>query len=311
MGVDQGPTVQSAALRGELLRLRKERALTQEEVAADLDWSPSKLIRIEGGHSQITKVDLDALLSLYGVTSKADRNRLQELNRKARSRGWWAAYRGEVPSEYLKYVGYEAGASSIRQFPGGVIPGLLQTREYAEALTKGAVETDQVDPVVDLRMRRQAELAQREPPPRRTYVLDEAVIRRRVGGGSDRSIMPAQLRFIVDRAAQDKNTTIRLVPFDAGALPVLSGPFTLLEFAGNVPDRVYRDPGQGELANTQTDEETVSEYARDFANLLDLALTEDESIEFIRKVAEDMKLPLAGDFEYHQLLTAQTSQVHH
>ena len=91
MGVDQGPVVQSAILRGELVRLRKENGFTQEDVARDLEWSTSKVIRIEGGHSRITKVDLDALLTQYGVTSRSERAQLLELNRKARSSQWWSA----------------------------------------------------------------------------------------------------------------------------------------------------------------------------------------------------------------------------
>lgn len=289
MGVDQGPVVQSAILRGELVRLRKENGFTQEDVARDLEWSTSKVIRIEGGHSRVTKVDLDALLTQYGVTSRSERAQLLELNRKARSSQWWSDYRSSVAPEYLRYVGYEAGASSIRQFPGLVVPGLLQTREYAEALTRDFVEAGQVEPVVSLRMRRQAELAQRESPPRQTYVLDEAVIRRQVGAEVDRGIMPDQLRSIADKATRDKHTSVRLVPFYAGALPPgLAGPFTLLEFDGDVPARVYLDPGRGELANTDTNEETVSEYASSFASLLELALSESDSIEFLRRAAGEM-----------------------
>src|SRR5213075_667414 len=97
MASDQGPVIQSAVLRTELVRLRKERNLTQEQVATNLEWSASKLIRVEGGRSSITKVDLDALLGQYGVTSEVQRDRLQDLNRGARAVGWWNAYRNDVP----------------------------------------------------------------------------------------------------------------------------------------------------------------------------------------------------------------------
>jgi len=100
VATDQGPVVQSALLRGELVRLRRESGLTQEQVAADLEWSPSKLIRVEGGRSSITKVDLDALLARYGVTSESTRERLQLLNRGARERGWWDKYRDDVAYLY-------------------------------------------------------------------------------------------------------------------------------------------------------------------------------------------------------------------
>ena len=94
MAADQGPVVQSALLRSELVRLRKERGLTQQQVARELEWSASKLIRVEGGASSITKVDLDALLSKYGVTSESHRERLQSLNRAAKERGWWGQLSG-------------------------------------------------------------------------------------------------------------------------------------------------------------------------------------------------------------------------
>jgi transcriptional regulator with XRE-family HTH domain len=290
MGADQGPVVQSAILRGELVRLRKKGKLTQEGVARALEWSPSKLIRVEGGHSSITKVDLDALLTQYGVDSDDLRERLQELNRGARSVGWWSSYRSEVGAPYLNYVGYEAGASSIRQFPGTVLPGLLQTTEYAEALTSSAVDAMEVAPVVKLRMQRQSELAKRSDSPRQEYVLDEAVVRRHVGISSDPGIMPDQLRHIADRASRDERLTVRLIPFQRGAHPGLSGAFTLLEFDGDLPDLVYLDPGRAELAVIATDSGVVSEYADNFEALLALALPESESIDFLRNAAEEMLL---------------------
>ena len=129
MASDQGPVVQSAILRSELVRLRKEKGQTQEQVVKSLEWSTSKLIRVEGGRSSISKTDLDALLRAYGVTSETQRGRLQNLNRGAKAVGWWNAYRSHVASEYLEYVGYETGAVFIRQFQGSVVPGLLQTPE--------------------------------------------------------------------------------------------------------------------------------------------------------------------------------------
>src|SRR6202167_5086503 len=125
MATDQGPVVQSALLRTELIRLRKDSGKTQEQVAQDLDWSPSKLIRVEGGRSSITKVDLDALLTKYGVTSESTKERLHSLNRRARGRGWWAKYRDHTTPAYLNYVGFETGASFIRQFESAYVPGSL------------------------------------------------------------------------------------------------------------------------------------------------------------------------------------------
>jgi hypothetical protein len=262
--------------------------MTQETVAENLEWSPSKLIRVEGGRSSITKVDLDALLDQYGLKSESQREKLQDLNRRARGRGWWDTYRDDISPTYLNYIGYEAGAAFIRQFPGTVVPGLLQTREYAVELTAGAVEKEKVAAVVRLRLQRQSELAQRSSPPRQYYVLDEAVIRRHIGIDEDPAIMPNQLLYIADKAQNDELITVRVIPFKAGAHAGLSGPFTLLQFDGDLPDILYLDAGRGSIVMVNGGEPQVAEYASDFEALLTDALSADDSIDFIRSAAEDM-----------------------
>lgn len=289
MTSDQGPVVQSALLRSELVRLRNDMGLTQQQVAASLDWSTSKIIRIEGGHSSITKTDLDALLNQYGRAADKERGRLQALNRDARKQGWWHRYRDTISPDYLAYVGYESGAASIRQFQGGAIPGLLQTREYAEVLTANSVEEeDKASHVVSLRLQRQTELAKRENPPDQTYVLDEAVVRRHVGIHKDPAIMPVQLRHIVDRARSDERITIRVILFEAGAHAGLAGPFTLLDFDGDLPEIVYLDAGRGTISMIVGSEPAISDYAASFAALLEDALPADKSLEFIERAAEEM-----------------------
>jgi transcriptional regulator with XRE-family HTH domain len=289
VATDQGPVVQSALLRGELVRLRRESGLTQEQVAATLEWSPSKLIRVEGGRSSITKVDVDALLTKYGVTSESTRERLQLLNRGARERGWWDKYRDDVSPTYLNYVGFEAGAAFVRQFESGFLPGLLQTAEYAEAVTVNSVDAVRVAAIVGLRLQRQSELAQRDPRPRQYYVVDEAVIRRHVGIAKDPAIMPNQLREIADKAEHDDLVTVRVIPFEAGAHRGLSGPFTLLEFDGGLSDLLYIDAGRGEFASmVQGDDPRIAEYRDDFELLLEDALSAEKSVDLIRSVAEEM-----------------------
>jgi hypothetical protein len=286
---DQGPVVQSALLRNELVRLRRESGLTQQQVADELEWSASKLIRVEGGHSSITKVDLDALLVRYGVKSESDREPYHALNRGARERGWWHAYRDDVSATYLSYIGLEAGASFIRQFQNGFIPGLLQTPEYARVVTEvGSIDEDKVDSVVTLRLRRQAELAKRSVQPRQHFVIDEGVIRRHVGIKKDPAIMPNQLRHVADRAEQDELVTVGVVPFRAGEYPGQFGPFTLLEFEGGLPDILYLDAGRGDFTIAQGDEPRISEYTADFERLLEDALSAQESIDLIRSVAAAM-----------------------
>jgi transcriptional regulator with XRE-family HTH domain len=289
MPADQGPVVQSALLRGELVRLRRESGLTQEQVASDLEWSPSKLIRVEGGRSSITKVDLDALLAKYGVTGESTRERLQVLNHASRERAWWDKYRDEVAPIYLSYVGFEAGAAFIRQFQSAFLPGLLQTAEYAEAVTINSVDAVRVAAIVGLRLQRQAELAQRDPQPRQYYVLDEAAVRRHAGIAKSPDIMPRQLRHIADKAERDDAVTVQVIPFAAGVHRGLSGPFNMLEFDGDLPDLLYIDAGRGEFASLFTgDDPRVVEYREDFQLLLEDALSPDRSVSLIRDVADEM-----------------------
>jgi transcriptional regulator with XRE-family HTH domain len=280
--------VQSALLRNELTRLRKDKGLTQEQVAADLEWSPSKLTRIEGGRNPVTKVDLDALLNSYGVTSESQRERLQALNRGARERGWWSKYRSDISDAYLRYVGYEAGAALIRQFQGSAVPGLLQTREYAEVVTDAFTVPTMVRPVVDLRLQRQAELGQRSDPPRQHFVLDEGLVHRRVGVQRDPTIMPNQLRHIADMAEGSDRITVRIIPFESGEHGGLAGPFTLLEFDGNLSDMLYLDAGRTAIATIEGDDPRIAEYADVFESLQETALSADESVTLLRRVAEEM-----------------------
>jgi transcriptional regulator with XRE-family HTH domain len=274
-------------LRSELTRLRKESGLTQEQVADALDWSPSKLIRVEGGRSSITKVDLDALLTQYGVSSESQRERLQALNKGARERAWWTAYRDDLDPTYVDYVGYEAGAAFIRQFTNGFVPGLLQTPAYAEVLAATSGNALKAAPAVKLRMERQAELARRTVPPRQYYVIDESVIRRHVGIGQDPAIMPGQLTHIAARAEAEELITVRVIPFSAGAHRGMSGPFTLLEFDGPMTDLLYIDGGR-DITLIGGSDSRIAEYADDFEVLVENALSAADSIDFMRRAAEAM-----------------------
>jgi hypothetical protein len=247
------------------------------------------LIRVEGGRSSITKVDLDALLTRYGVTSESTRERLHLLNKGARAGGWWDKYRDDVSQNYLNYVGFEAGAAFIRQSQSLFVPGLLQTVGYAEAVTINSVDAVRVGSIVGLRLQRQSELAQRDPRPRQYYVIDEAVIRRHVGIAKSPDIMPDQLRHIADKAEQDDLVTVRVIPFEAGAHRGLYGPFTLLEFDGGLPDVLYIDAGRGEFASmVMGDDPRVVEFRDDFELLLEDALSAEKSIDLIRSAAEAM-----------------------
>lgn len=289
---DQGPVVQSAMLRAELIDLRRERNLTQEAVARELDWHPTKIIRIEGGKSRISKTDLQALLREYGVASQSRQERLLALAQGAREPAWWDRYRDVINDATVSYIGHESGAAVIRQFENSLIPGTLQTREYAAAIVShfvSGIGGSDLERRVELRMRRQEDLAQREDPPRCHYILDEAAIRRHIGMRSDPLIMPSQLRHIVERAEGDDRITLRVVPFSAGAYPGLEGPFTLLGFDKNLDDILYQE-GASSLQTRSVftrDPDIVSDYRDAFEAISGDALSVRDSIALIRKVADE------------------------
>lgn len=262
--------------------------MTQEQVARQLEWSPSKLIRVEGGKNAITRTDLQALLGVYDVTSEGRQERLQSLARGAREPAWWNTYRGELDAGFLNYVAYAAGAAYIRQFHGTVVPGLIQTPEYAEVLSTGKASERARILAAKLRIQRQEELAKRQNPPRQHYIIDEAVIRRHVGIKVDPAIMPAQLTRIADAAENDDLVTVRVIRFSAGAHMGLDGPFSLLEFDGDLDDVLYLEARPGASVMITGEDDRITEYRDTFELLLEHALPADASIELIRQAAEDL-----------------------
>jgi transcriptional regulator with XRE-family HTH domain len=284
---DQGPVVQRELLVGELQRLRKAKALTQGDVASSLEWSQAKLMRIEGGRQSITRTDLEALLRLYKVEDAEEIQRLVELSRGARRTPWWARYNNTgIDPDFLRLVGFEYGCSEIRQSHNAVIPGLLQLRDYAEAVTSFVVpDPGKVSDFVDLRLERQRRLWEREKPPKQTFVLDEALIRRHIGVSTDPEIMPAQLRHLLTMGERAE-VTIHVVPFSKGAHQGLEGPFMLFSFSDALEDILFRENVRASNAEFG---DVVDEYNIRFEELLQETLTEQESLDMIRSAAEQME----------------------
>jgi len=283
--------VESALLREELVRARKDSGFTQEQVAAALEWSPSKLIRIEGGKSGITRTDLAALLNHYGITSESRQQRLQELARGARERPWWSGYRGLLRDAYLTFVGYEAGASYLRHYHGGVFPGLLQLKEYAEVLAArpGQEASSVTPPAVKLRMERQQHLAQRADPPKMQFLLDESVIRRQVGVRRDPGVQQRQIRHAVELARENPRIEIQVVPFSVGFHSGLYvAGFTLLEFDGPLDDVLYIEAGRGASQLITGGQDPVNDYRAYYQEVMDEAMTPEKSLDFMLEVAEEL-----------------------
>jgi transcriptional regulator with XRE-family HTH domain len=268
-------------LRVELKRLRGEAKLTQRDVAQALDWSPSKVIRIESGQVGISVTDLRALATLYGLEAGPEVDELAAMARGSR-RQPFADYRDVLAPETIRFFGYEASASLIRHVQPLVVPGLLQTEDYTRALLHAyGTDAKSIDRVIDSRRERQ-ELLDRAEPPKIFTILDEAVLRRRVGGTS---IMTRQLQHLLT-LAERKTVTIQIVPFLVGAYEAIQGPFVHLEFpVASDPDVIFLDSVQGG-ATFIDDPETTGRYQESFLALEDLAAAPDRLAEFVERASE-------------------------
>jgi transcriptional regulator with XRE-family HTH domain len=281
---DQNPTLRGRRLAVELMRRREVTGLSREEAARQLEWSTSTIFRIETGRSRPQPGNVRALLDLYGVTGP-ERGGLIQLARDARQPGWWHSFRDVLPNPYEVYIGLEAGASSIRNFEPLVVPGLLQTEGYAREMSRnGAYELDreEVESRVEVRMARQ-EILSRDDRPRLWAVIDEAVIRRLVGGPS---VMRDQLRHLADCAEQGK-TTLQVVPYRAGAHAGTAGPFVILDYPDpSDPAVVYVETLAGDIyLEERTD---VNRYTIAFDRLVAAALHPDDSERLIEQAASTM-----------------------
>src|SRR5215831_5036997 len=241
----QNPTLRGRRLAMELLRRREATGMSREEVARQLEWSTSTIFRIETGRSRPQPGNVRALLELYGVTGP-ERDGLIQLTRDARQPGWWHSFRDVLPNPYEVYIGLEAGAATIRNFEPVVVPGLLQTADYAREIFRNGpreLEREDVERRVEVRLARQ-EILTRDNRPRLWAVIDEAVIHRVVGGVS---VMRRQLRHLAESAQQGK-TTIQVVPYRAGAHAGTTGPFVILDYAeATDPDVVYVETLAGDI----------------------------------------------------------------
>jgi transcriptional regulator with XRE-family HTH domain len=236
-----GPTVRRRRLGTELRKLRDSCGLKLEEVAAELGVAPSTLSRIETGKAPTKSAYLSQLLEMYGVSDSGQRQILVDMAREGHRKGWWAAYDDVLPSGFDTYVGLEAETAAIRSYEVSVVPGLLQTADYARAVLRETFARhtpQQIDRLVDLRMARQHRLDDK-PPLELWAIIDEAVIRRPVGGGS---IMRRQLGHLLTEGERP-SVTMQILPFACGAHAAHTGSFSVLEF----PDRT-----DSEVAHVET-----------------------------------------------------------
>jgi transcriptional regulator with XRE-family HTH domain len=286
MPARSSPTVKRRRLAAELRRYRETAGLTIDDVADRLEWSTAKISRIENARVTVLPRDVKFLLTTYGLTEADDAwNLLLSLSRESRQKGWWQQYGDAVPSWFEVYVGLEADASTVWIYQSEFVPGLLQTEDYARAVHRAALvnATDgEIDQLVKVRMARQ-ELLAAEDAPEVWIVLNEAVVRRAVGG---RAVMHEQLRRLVE-AARMPNITLQVLPFSGGAHPAMDGAFELLSFPEPTdPNIVYVEYHTGALYMEKQQE--VSRYKLLFDHLRATAESVDTSRALIARVAEEL-----------------------
>ncbi len=286
MPARSSPTVKRRRLAAELRRYRDQAGLTIEEVADRLEWSSAKISRIENARVSVLPRDVKFLLGVYGLTDQDDAwEPLLSLARESRSRGWWQQYGEAVPDWFEIYVGLEAEATTISAYDAEFIPGLLQTAEYTRAVHNAYLFTatdDEIEQRVQVRMARQTRLTNGDGP-EVWFVLNEAVIRRKVGG---RATMHDQLTRLV-AATELPNVTVQVIPFDAGAHPSMDGAFSILGFPQETdPNIVYIEYQTGALYLEKPDE--VRRYRLIFDHLRAAALPVDTSRALIARQADEL-----------------------
>lgn len=282
MASNVNPTVRRRRLGQELRRLRELKGMTAEEVAERLLVSQSKISRLENGRRSISQRDVRDLCGVYEVEDVRIVDSLMQMAKDSRQQGWWHSF-GDIP--YSVYIGLETDAASLRVYDPQVVPGLLQTRPYAEALTAGALPetapTD-IDKRVQVRLRRQERITSPEAPLRLWTVLDEAALRRVVG---DRAVMREQLEHLVEQSRLP-HVTVQVIPFHLGAHPGLNGQYAILEF----PDAsdssvVYIEGVTSDLYLEKAND--VHKYSVMYEHLRAQALNVDQSRQFISDIAKE------------------------
>jgi transcriptional regulator with XRE-family HTH domain len=286
--MQHGPAVRRRKLGAELRALRTGAGLTSGEAARLVGWHQSKVSRIETGSSGVKPADVRLLLDAYGVQDARLRELLQVLAGSDEGGGrhhWWHAYRGVLPPTYRDFISLESQASAMRTLETSVVPGLLQTPEYARAVTRAAVggldsEADErLEALVAVRLARQ-DVLRGEPPLELSAVLDEAVLRREIGGPE---VMAGQLRRLME-AVRLPQVRLQVLPFAAGEHVGITGPFVIFSFSRTSDlDVVVLDHLTSSLYLER--KEDLQAYTEAFNALRIHALSPEESMDYIAALA--------------------------
>ncbi|MFD0851040.1 helix-turn-helix domain-containing protein [Actinomadura adrarensis] len=276
------PTLRRRRLSTELRKLRESSGLTQTTVTKRLEWSQGKLARMERGEwLRPDPHDIRLLLDLYEVADERQREQLITWAREGRQRGWWHPYKDMLSEAYSTYIGLESEAAAVLTFQALMIPGLLQTHDYARSIHsewRTEATAEEIERRVEVRMARQEVLTQSDAL-RLWVVLDEAALHRQ-GGGT--AVMREQMKRLLE-AAELPKVTIQVIPYSAGPHPGATGPFSILKFPDLAdPEAVYVENLAGELFIENPDE--VQPFQIAFQRLVAVALSPQDTIAMIARL---------------------------
>ena len=278
---DAARTVPQRRLARVLRRLRDEAHLTIEQVAEKLDLSPSTVSRMETAQVGVRPNDLRPLLDIYGVEGE-QRDELLQLARERRQQAWWNRYKDQ---QNVTLASLEPGTSYILQYSALLVPGLLQTEAYARTILGGIPpeSSPDIEPRLEFRLKRQ-ELVSDPQAPQLWVVLDEAILKRPIGGPS---IMSDQLQRLID-ATSLPNITLQVLPFAAGLHAGLDGEFTILKYRDPAdPDVVYLETAAGQRYDESGD--VTRRYNLIFEHLQKAALKPEESVRALTGAIRDLR----------------------
>jgi hypothetical protein len=285
-GAGGGPTVLRMLLGAHLRRLREAQGVSREDAGWEIRSSESKISRLELGRVGFKERDVADLLSLYGVDDQEERDRLLRLARDANTPGWWHRFGDVLPSWFQSYLGLEAAAGLIRGYEVQFVPGLLQTPDYARAVIRLGNEharTEELDRRVALRIARQ-QVLERPNPPHFWAVVDEAALRRPIGG---LKVMREQLEALID-TTRHPNVTLQVIPFSVGGHAAAGGAFTILRFPeADLSDVIYVEQLTSAIYLDKPDD--VDYYTAAMERLCVEASTPEKTADTLERILHDLE----------------------
>lgn len=284
------PALCRLQLATELRKLRLAAGLKASQVCRRLMWSPSKLTRLESGENAVVEpADVTALCTIYRADQETGATLEGYAEVTKSRRDWWQSpgYRPVISPGFKAFLGLEATASGLQNYESEFVPGLLQTEDYIRVILRRAHQgktPEEAEKLVEIRRTRQTVLHRPEYPLKLTAIINESVLRRRIGDGA---LMRQQLTYIADLVEALPNLRVQVVPFSVGVHPGMEGKFAVIHFphGATVRSIIYLESLTDAWVSRQ--EDTVSRYTEVFSDLQALAPGPEDSLTMIKKAIEE------------------------